>query len=229
MVPTLDYSSTTSIQHSAPKSYPYDLTYSYSGGPHSRIESATYNRHTANYNCGIDAQTSGQNKMDQNTFRAASDSRVQFLLNRSLLHHPISRTAGDVNSNTPRTVESARWHLQNEPLIDLNTPINQPYVGNGASTEYSPTPAQCQTRDFLEDTYAYCYYRGNGVYTRLIPADMLPSLSGIPPQQHSSAGMLVLPIPSAEPPTGPSSNTNRVMLKVSKHIHSLFKLENTTH
>ncbi|KAK6951411.1 hypothetical protein Daesc_007946 [Daldinia eschscholtzii] len=65
----------------------------------------------------------------------------------------------------------------------------------------------------LDGSYAYCYDRGNGQYTRLIPADMLPALKDIPPVQSSSAGMLVLPVPRGLPSNGRSSNTNPVLLR----------------
>ncbi|KAJ2901465.1 hypothetical protein MKZ38_001806 [Zalerion maritima] len=59
----------------------------------------------------------------------------------------------------------------------------------------------------------YCYDRGNGNYTRLIPADMLPPLRDIPAQVQGHGGMVVLPVPRASPPEGGrSSNTESVAL-----------------
>ena len=52
----------------------------------------------------------------------------------------------------------------------------------------------------LDCSYAYCYDRGNGQFTRLVPADMLPPLRDIPAVQVGCAGMLVLPLPRAMPP-----------------------------
>lgn len=66
----------------------------------------------------------------------------------------------------------------------------------------------------LDGSYAYCYDRGNGQYTRLIPADMLPPLQDIPALQQGSAGMLVIPQPRGLPPNGHSSNTERVAIRV---------------
>ena len=45
------------------------------------------------------------------------------------------------------------------------------------------------------DFYAYCLDRGNGMFTRLIPADTLPMMSNIPPLLASAYGMKVLPDP----------------------------------
>ncbi|KAI1380577.1 hypothetical protein F4677DRAFT_461945 [Hypoxylon crocopeplum] len=65
----------------------------------------------------------------------------------------------------------------------------------------------------LDVSYGYCYDRGNGQYTRLIPADMLPPLKDIPALQQSCSGMMVLPLPRALPPNGRSSNTEPVALR----------------
>ncbi|RYP49252.1 hypothetical protein DL768_005026 [Monosporascus sp. mg162] len=60
----------------------------------------------------------------------------------------------------------------------------------------------------LDASYAYCFDRGNGQFTRLVPADMLPPLRDVPAIQHGCAGMLVLPLPRAAPPGGRSGNAN---------------------
>ncbi|KAI0098888.1 hypothetical protein GGR51DRAFT_565296 [Nemania sp. FL0031] len=65
----------------------------------------------------------------------------------------------------------------------------------------------------LDGSFAYCYDRGNGQYTRLIPADMLPPLQNIPPMQQGCAGMIVIPQPRGLPPNGHSSNTEAVPLR----------------
>ncbi|KAI0164321.1 hypothetical protein GGR52DRAFT_575678 [Hypoxylon sp. FL1284] len=65
----------------------------------------------------------------------------------------------------------------------------------------------------LDASYAYCYDRGNGQYTRLVPVDMLPSLQEIAPLQQGCAGMIVVPQPRALPPDGCSSNVEAVILR----------------
>lgn len=64
--------------------------------------------------------------------------------------------------------------------------------------------------------YAYCFDRGNGQYTRLIPADMLPPLVDIPALQQGCLGMTVLPCPTGLAPNGRSSNLERVFVQVSR-------------
>jgi hypothetical protein len=65
--------------------------------------------------------------------------------------------------------------------------------------------------------YAYCFDRGNGQYTRLVPADMLPPLVDVPSLQHGCIGMTVLPCPTGLAPNGRSSNLERVFVQVSFH------------
>ncbi|KAK1771086.1 hypothetical protein QBC33DRAFT_511877 [Phialemonium atrogriseum] len=65
----------------------------------------------------------------------------------------------------------------------------------------------------LDEIYAYCFDRGNGQYTRLIPADMLPPLQDIPALQQGCVGMKVLPVPRGLAPNGRSSNSERVALQ----------------
>ncbi|TRX95732.1 hypothetical protein FHL15_003286 [Xylaria flabelliformis] len=73
----------------------------------------------------------------------------------------------------------------------------------------------------LDSSFAYCYDRGNGQYTRLIPADMLPALHNIPALEQSCVGMLVVPQPRASPPNGHSSNTQPVSLRaISRALSS---------
>jgi hypothetical protein len=62
----------------------------------------------------------------------------------------------------------------------------------------------CSPIQHLDNSHSYCFDRGNGEYTRLIPADSLPSLvltsMNIAPRQHNPDGMMILPIPRAQPP-----------------------------
>ncbi|KAK3360163.1 hypothetical protein B0T25DRAFT_515523 [Lasiosphaeria hispida] len=82
---------------------------------------------------------------------------------------------------------------------------NQPH-----GPPYNQPPA---TRQQPDETFAYCFDRGNGEFTRLIPADMLPPLRDIPAIQGGSAGMMVLPMPMGLGPDGRSSNFEMVSLR----------------
>lgn len=70
--------------------------------------------------------------------------------------------------------------------------------------------------------YAYYLDRGNGYVTRLIPADVLPSLSEIPAQETTAAGMEILPPLKGTPPTGVQDMNQRVTIKVSRPSSLLF-------
>lgn len=85
----------------------------------------------------------------------------------------------------------------------------------GATSMYPPNESMAFPDSLLDTCYAYCYDRGNGQYTRLIPADMIPNLCDVPVLQRDCLGMIVLPAPRALPANGRSSNVEPVMLKVS--------------
>lgn len=91
----------------------------------------------------------------------------------------------------------------NALLLDQVTHALAQGQNNGASTEMP--------------CYGYCFDRGNGQYTRLIPADMLPPLVDIPSRQQGYLGMTVLPCPTGLAPNGRSSNLERVLIQVSFH------------
>ncbi|KIH93085.1 hypothetical protein SPBR_02372 [Sporothrix brasiliensis 5110] len=84
-------------------------------------------------------------------------------------------------------------------------------VTDNASIAHPSPPKQAQTAQSAQtmqqapssaDTatfggyFAYCLDRGNGLYTRLIPADRLPPTAGFVALQNDSRGMFVLPDPS---------------------------------
>lgn len=54
----------------------------------------------------------------------------------------------------------------------------------------------------LRSSYAYCFDRGNGTYSRLVALDALPPLNNVPALQDNCLGMVVLPNPQAPAPPG---------------------------
>lgn len=78
----------------------------------------------------------------------------------------------------------------------------------------SPTISRGEVFDGKLGGYAYCLDRGNGQYTRLIPADMLPALVEIPTRQTGASGMIVLPALQATPPQGVPETNRPVTIKV---------------
>ncbi|KAF7538445.1 hypothetical protein G7Z17_g12625 [Cylindrodendrum hubeiense] len=61
--------------------------------------------------------------------------------------------------------------------------------------------------------YAYCLDRGNGQYTRLIPADVLPPMNEIPARQPGPPGMVILPDLHVAPPQGVAPLNKPVTMK----------------
>lgn len=58
---------------------------------------------------------------------------------------------------------------------------------------------------------SYCYDRGNGQYTRLVPVDVLPfSLRDLPARVSSDEGMIVLPVPRMIGPDGQPANVQLI-------------------
>lgn len=92
-------------------------------------------------------------------------------------------------------------------------------TGRSGTTELSgsiPGP-------LLDTSFAYCYDRGNGQFTRLIPADMLPELRDIPRIEHTATGMIVLPQPAAELRMGVVINGRPAATKVSHRYPMLHR------
>ncbi|KAK1246751.1 hypothetical protein MKX08_000553 [Trichoderma sp. CBMAI-0020] len=65
----------------------------------------------------------------------------------------------------------------------------------------------------VSDRYAYYLNRGDGQVTRLIPADVLPSLNEIPPRELEQRGMIVLPLPRGIRPSGTADVNYAVTIK----------------
>lgn len=109
----------------------------------------------------------------------------------------------DSNTNTSPGGQSNGSTIALVPASNSPTSSAQQSQGGGRAGQ---TDITC---------YAYCFDRGNGQYTRLIPADMLPPLVDIPALQQGFLGMTVLPCPTGLAPNGRSSNLERVFVQVS--------------
>ena len=66
----------------------------------------------------------------------------------------------------------------------------------------------------VNSNYAYFVDRGDGRVTRLVPADMLPPLVGILPQELRGPGMHVLPALYGKPPAGTRNMSIPIIVKV---------------
>ncbi|RYP80909.1 hypothetical protein DL770_006067 [Monosporascus sp. CRB-9-2] len=111
------------------------------------------------------------------------------------VYNPFDPTAGGSSRNRP-----------NSSLYGSSFPSQ--LSSTGGTAEASSGSGSVFSDAQLDASYAYCFDRGNGQFTRLVPADMLPPLRDVPAIQHGCAGMLVLPLPRATPPGGRSGNAN---------------------
>ncbi|RYP37429.1 hypothetical protein DL767_002902 [Monosporascus sp. MG133] len=112
------------------------------------------------------------------------------------VYNPFDPTAGGSNRSHPNSSFYGSSFLSQLPSTGGTAEV----VGAGSGSGFSDAQ--------LDASYAYCFDRGNGQFTRLVPADMLPPLRDVPAIQHGCAGMLVLPLPRAAPPGGRSGNAN---------------------
>ncbi|SPN97420.1 uncharacterized protein DNG_00934 [Cephalotrichum gorgonifer] len=115
--------------------------------------------------------------------------------------------------SAPRSMGDQSWAAQRHQVAMPAGYRNGGYDGADDGRQYARAvvgggPAE----DDLDEAYAYCYDRGNGEYTRLVPADMLPELRNIPARQRNRQGMVVLPMPAGRPYRGTCSNTCPIIL-----------------
>ncbi|KAF5982496.1 hypothetical protein FCOIX_3672 [Fusarium coicis] len=127
--------------------------------------------------------------------------------------YPIQVSYGGWQQNTPvsqlsapRGMTSENWR-GSQPSAN---PMNSSVPGTKHSLVNSPTqPSSSSNNDggpvSISDClngYAYCVKRPDGLYTRLIPADMVPTLIELPATQTSAQGMVLLPDLHMQPPQG---------------------------
>lgn len=109
----------------------------------------------------------------------------------------------------PRGATSPNWRVPQMP-VDVSV------WGHTAQANYTlgsfPLPRGEAASGGLEG-YAYCLDRGNGQYTRLIPADVLPPLNEIPARQPGPPGMVILPELHVAPPQGVAPLNKPVTMK----------------
>lgn len=116
-------------------------------------------------------------------------------------------------ATAPRSVVSPNWRA---PTADTN---NWPSTPNAYQLT-SPPASRGGVFDGRLGGYAYCLDRGDGWFTRLIPADMLPPLAEIPARLDGQGGMVLLPSLQSSPPQGVPEMNRPVILKVRVALES---------
>ncbi|KAH6697595.1 hypothetical protein F5X68DRAFT_257731 [Plectosphaerella plurivora] len=121
-----------------------------------------------------------------------------------------STTRGANNTAGTSPIQSHEYNMLQwqQQLLQQQQQQNQQH--NQQQHHRPPRQQQQGAVSHMDSFYAYCFDRGNGTYTRLIPADMIPPLMNVPATQLGSEGMLVLPLPLRPPPFGPLSNIEPV-------------------
>ncbi|TLD06108.1 uncharacterized protein PgNI_08622 [Pyricularia grisea] len=126
-------------------------------------------------------------------------------------HHPVTDVT---SSNTMSSAAAASNAHMAQTSLPLPSPILTAQTSGALSDDDTSNTAI--EYDDGENYFAYCFDRGNGRYTRLIPADVLPPLMDIPSVEHSCVGMRVLPVPRNLAPTGRSINMQPVDFATSR-------------
>ncbi|KAI0535108.1 hypothetical protein GGR58DRAFT_519704 [Xylaria digitata] len=138
-----------------------------------------------------------------------------------------AQTQEDVIVPQPRTMynpfdtTATAHHTQHQSSRNTpfpNTRVNLHHYHQHAASVTSYPILSPTTDAQLDGSFAYCYDRGNGQYTRLVPADMLPPLQNIPAVQQGHAGMVVVPQPRGLPPNGRSSNTEPFAVRLTQNF-----------
>ncbi|KAG8158496.1 hypothetical protein KVR01_011618 [Diaporthe batatas] len=108
-------------------------------------------------------------------------------------YHPVA--AGFSFSTTsskqqPPSTSSTQYHRDRHPFETHTVPVdNLPF-------KMKPQTGKIIADSALDRNMAYCYDRGGGEFTRLVPVDMLPAeLENIPRRVPTDAEMIVLPMP----------------------------------
>lgn len=102
-------------------------------------------------------------------------------------------------------------------------PLHANYTGFGSSQIIQgPNTFVWIPTTLLETCHAYALERGNGLYTRLIPADQLPKLQGVPKTQGPD-GLIILPSPSLPSRMGAATDVS-VHQAMCSELQTFFRL-----
>lgn len=112
-----------------------------------------------------------------------------------------STTNALCNNNNSFAAPSRRFDLRADtlpfadPSPSSTSTIPSSSFQNHIATMFPPHGIVISDAD-MELAVAYCFDRGNGQYTRLVPIDILPfSLRDLPARMSSHEGMIILPVP----------------------------------
>ncbi|KAL6906967.1 hypothetical protein GGI43DRAFT_431204 [Trichoderma evansii] len=127
-------------------------------------------------------------------------------------------TVGAAATTASRGLASSNWRTFDQDGNSFTRAPLQAHPGAHATIQRDARgiPARAgpvSSPGGVDDGYAYYLNRGDGQVTRLIPADVLPSLNEIPPRELEQRGMIVLPLPRGARPCGMADMNIAVTVK----------------
>ncbi|PTB38995.1 hypothetical protein M441DRAFT_146008 [Trichoderma asperellum CBS 433.97] len=137
-------------------------------------------------------------------------------------HQMNHTTPGTTAATASRGLASSNWRTIGQdgrsftrvlPQAQLGTNLAQAAMGHGEERGIATGAGPVSWPSSVNDGYAYYLNRGDGQVTRLIPADVLPSLNEIPPREPEQRGMIVLPLPRGARPSGTADINLAVTVK----------------
>lgn len=122
-------------------------------------------------------------------------STVDFRNSDSFVGHDSYVSVAGLGSSRPSSTYHHDIQHFDYPKIDRNT------------TKMRPKSGKIIADSDMDRAMCYCYDRGGGQFTRLVPVDMLPvDLKNIPRLVSNDDGMIILPIPRQPGPDGQLAN-----------------------
>ncbi|KAL9476609.1 hypothetical protein ACSS6W_006450 [Trichoderma asperelloides] len=158
-------------------------------------------------------QISGQDDRD-----AIRQQQMMYSTQQQMNHTALGTTA----TTASRGLASSNWRTIGQdgksftrvlPQAQLGTNLARAAMGNGDERGIPTGAGPASWPGSVNDGYAYYLNRGDGQVTRLIPADVLPSLNEIPPREPEQRGMIVLPLPRGARPSGTADINLAVTVK----------------
>lgn len=149
---------------------------------------------------------------------------------------PRDQSATDVNNNSEESspeweqsghtaIVATRPHPRKELVSHTHGPLTQntrDFFGRQMVQQYEEAERAQQAHhnargpQYPHQFYAYAYDRGNGCYTRLIPADMLPPLVGVPAYETDISRLFVVELPQALDANERNTNVKPVQAQVAQ-------------
>lgn len=136
-------------------------------------------------------------------------------------------TAGTTATAASRGLASSNWRTighdgytftRAHPQAQLGSGLTLAAMGHFDAKGNAARAGPNSSSGSVNDGYAYYLNRGDGQVTRLIPADVLPSLNEIPPRELVQRGMIVLPLPHGVRPSETADMNFAVTVKVSNFL-----------